>query len=249
MVGRLDGLNVAVTGASSGIGRAIALRSASEGANVTAMGRSADSLASLTAELGAGHRVVQGDIRSRKDLETFFAVASTMGTIGALVANAGVSTSTPFDSITDDEFDSVIDTNVKGTFQTVQAALPFLANPSSVVLVSSALGHLGLPGLVTYGASKAAIRSMARTMSAELVGRGVRVNVLSPGPTETPIFERMGLPPELVGPPDSPLLADVPIGRFADVDEIAAAALFLMSSESAYMLGSELVIDGGHSQL
>src|SRR5690606_30167810 len=145
--------------------------------------------------------------------------------------------------------DRVVATNFKGVYFTVQKALPHLRSGASVILMSSALGQLGVPDHTVYGATKAAIRSLGRTLCAALLPRGIRVNVLSPGPTETAIFDKMGLPQEVLNNRDEVLLADVPIGRFGRPREIARAAVFLASDDSTFMAGSELVADGGHSQI
>lgn len=250
MDGELTGRVAFVTGATSGIGRAIAERLAGEGMSVCAVGRDPAALAGLGPRLGDAQLVLQGDVSSVADLDRCYAaVEDRFGRIDVLVANAGIARATPFELITEEEFDRVMATNVRGTFFTVQRAIPLLSEGASVILLSSALGQLGVPDVIPYAASKAAIRSMGRTMSAALVSRGVRVNVLSPGPVATPIFDSMGLPAEVLDHPDETLLADVPAGRFADPAEIAAAVLYLATDATRFMLGSELVIDGGHSQL
>lgn len=246
----LAGRVAAVTGATSGIGRAVALRLAAEGMRVAALGRDPAALASLTDELGPDHLVTAGDVARVADLDTFYgSVADRFGALDLVVANAGVALAVPFELVTEEQFDRIIATNVRGTFFTVQRALPVLRDGASVVLLSSALGQLGIPEQVPYGASKAAIRAMGRSMSAALAGRRIRVNVLSPGPVATPIFDRMGLPREVLDHPETTLLADVPAGRFGRPDEIAAAVVYLAGDDTAFMLGSELVIDGGHSQV
>lgn len=244
-----DGCAV-VTGATSGIGRAVARRLVHEGMHVVALGRDADALATLADELGVDHLVTRCDVSVVDDLKRVYGmVAERFGRIDLLVANAGIAIAVPFELVTEDQFDRTIATNVRGTFFTVQLALPLLHDGASVVLMSSALGHLGIPEQVVYGASKAAIRAMGRSMSAALAPRGVRVNVLSPGPVATPIFDKMGLPREVLEHPETTLLADVPAGRFGRPEEIAAAVVYLAGDDTRFMLGSELVIDGGHSQI
>jgi NAD(P)-dependent dehydrogenase (short-subunit alcohol dehydrogenase family) len=217
---------------------------------VAALGRDPTALAALAGELGDGHLVHAGDVVDLAALDGFYrAVIDRFASIDVVVANAGVAIAAPFESVSEADFDVVIRTNVRGTFFTVQRAVPFLRSGSSVILLSSALGQIGVPELVPYAASKAAIRSFGRTMSAALASRGIRVNVLSPGPVATPIFEKMGLPAEVLAHPDDTLLADVPAARFGTPEEIAAAAVYLASDDTAFMLGSELVIDGGHSQV
>lgn len=250
MGGDLAGRVAFVTGATSGIGRAIAETLADQGMSVCGVGRDAAARAALEARLGLGHLVLECDVSVVADLDRCYTeVKERFGHIDVLVANAGIARATPFELISEDEFDRVVGTNVRGTFFTVQRALPLLGDGSSVILLSSALGQLGVPDVIPYAASKAAIRSMGRTMSAALVGRGIRVNVLSPGPVATPIFDSMGLPSEVLDHPDETLLADVPAGRFGEPAEIAAAVVYLAGDSTRFMLGSELVIDGGHSQL
>jgi NAD(P)-dependent dehydrogenase (short-subunit alcohol dehydrogenase family) len=146
-------------------------------------------------------------------------------------------------------FDKIIDVNVKGAYFTVQKALPVLNEGASVVLVASAATELGLPGTSVYSASKAALRSFARTLSAELIDRGIRVNTVSPGPVETPLFGKTELPPEAIGEMGETILSTVPIKRMAQAEEIAKTILFLASPDSSYFLGAELFVDGGMSQI
>lgn len=246
---RLNGLVAVVTGGSSGIGSATAREFDAEGAGVAVFGRDRDALESVASELSNG-LAVDGDVRRTADLERLFREADArFGRIDIVVANAGVSAARPFPEIDEDTFDLMIDTNLKGTFFTVQKALPYLREGASVILVSSALGHLGVGEQAVYAATKAAIRSLGRTLCASLLPRGIRVNVLSPGPVDTPIFDKMGLPREVLDNREAVLLADVPAKRFGDPREIARAAVFLASSDSSYMAGSELMIDGGHAQI
>lgn len=239
-----------VTGATSGIGRAVAQRLVDEGMRVAALGRDAVALASLADALGRENFVAAGDVSVVADLDRFYAeVADRFGAVDLVVANAGIAFATPFELVTEAQFDAIIATNLRGTFFTVQRALSLLGDGASVVLMSSALGQLGVAEQVPYGASKAAIRAMGRSMSAALAPRGIRVNVLSPGPVATPIFDKMGLPRAVLDHPEATLLADVPAGRFGRPEEIAAAVVYLAGDDTRFMLGSELVIDGGHSQV
>ncbi len=246
---RLEGLVAVVTGGSSGIGRAIAGAFTVEGAQVAIFGRDAAALEAARAELPKS-LAVSGDVRAVSDLERLFHDAHDhFGRIDVVVANAGISLARPFEDVDEATFAAMSETNFKGTFFTVQKALPYLKDGGSVILLSSALGHLGVAEQAVYAATKAAIRSLGRTLCAALVPRGIRVNVLSPGPVETPIFEKMGLPREVLENRDQILLADVPMKRFGDPSEIARAAVFLASSDSRFMAGSELMVDGGHAQI
>jgi NAD(P)-dependent dehydrogenase (short-subunit alcohol dehydrogenase family) len=247
---RLKDRTAVVTGGSSGIGLAIAQEFVAEGARVAIFGRDGSALDTAATALGPAALAVQGDVTRLADLERLFREAnSRFGRIDVVVANAGIAPLTPIDGTDEATFDRLSDTNFKGTFFTVQKALPYLKSGASVILVSSALGQLGVPDHAVYGATKAAIRALGRSLCAALLPRGIRVNVLSPGPVATPIFDKMGLPQEVLDNRDAVLLADVPIKRFGQPREIARAAVFLASADSTFMAGSELVADGGHSQI
>jgi NAD(P)-dependent dehydrogenase (short-subunit alcohol dehydrogenase family) len=247
---RLDGRRAVVTGGSSGIGFAIAREFVAEGARVAIFGRDPAALDRAVTALGPTAVGVRGDVARTADLERLFReAAAAFGGIDIVVANAGIAPLTPIEGTDEATFDRVSDTNFKGTFFTVQKALPYLESGASVILMSSALGQLGVPDHAVYGATKAAIRALGRSLCAALLPRGVRVNVLTPGPVATPIFDKMGLPAEVLANPDETLLADVPVKRFGQPREIARAAVFLASSDSTFMAGSELVADGGHSQI
>lgn len=247
---RLKGLAAVVTGGGSGIGLAIAREFAAEGAGVTVFGRDPAALEAAIRECGPNALAVPGDVRKNADLERLFRDAHAhFGRLDIVVANAGVALARPFEAVDEATFDTVSETNLKGTFFTTQKAAPYLGPGGSVILVSSALGHLGVADLAVYAATKAAIRSLGRTLCAALLPKGVRVNVLSPGPIATPIFDKMGLPPEVLENRDAVLLADVAMKRFGDPREIARAAVFLASSDSSFMAGAELMADGGHAQI
>ena len=247
---RLAGRKAVVTGGSSGIGLAIAEEFIAEGARVAIFGRDRAALDEAVAALGAKAIAIHGDVTRLDDLERLFREADRQfAGLDIVVANAGVAPLTPIEDTDEATFDRVADTNFKGTFFTVQKALPYIKSGASVILVSSALGQLGIPDHAVYGATKAAIRALGRSLCAALLPRGVRVNVLTPGPVATPIFDKMGLPQAVLDNRDEILLADVPVKRFGRPREIARAAVFLASDDSTFMAGSELVADGGHSQI
>ncbi|WP_437674078.1 SDR family NAD(P)-dependent oxidoreductase [Sorangium sp. So ce131] len=246
---KLNGKVAVITGGSSGIGLAVARRFVEEGAYVFITGRRQGELDKARAQIGENVTTVQGDVTDAGDLDRLFAaVRSEKGAIDVLVTNAGLVESAPFVEATPEHFDRIFDLNVRGTFFTVQKALPLLADGGSVVLVSSAAGYKGFPGYSVYSASKAAVRSFARTWTAELKGRGIRVNSLSAGPIDTPALVQASSKEDadrlrqLYG-------ASIPLGRIGRPEEVASAALFLASSESSYSSGIDLMVDGGIAQL
>lgn len=245
--GLLNKKNGLVTGGSSGLGFAIAKALTDEGSRVAISGRNSDSLRKAAERIGPETIGVKADVRLLEHIETLFQnVFEKFGALDVLVANAGISISSSIDTTTEDLFDDIVGTNLKGVYFTVQKSLPYLNNGASIILLSSALGQLGVPGMSVYSATKAGIRSLARSFSAELMAKGIRVNALSPGPIDTPIFSKMGLSKEEVS---SHVERDVPLGRMGKPDEVGRAAVFLASDASSYMIGSELIIDGGHSQI
>ena len=247
---RLEGKTAVVTGGNSGIGLAIAKSFKEEGARVAIFGRNPDSLASAVQELGDGSISVQGDVSQSEDLDRLYSeVDAKFGKVDVLVANAGIGEFVPLDAADEAHFSRVVDVNFKGAFFTVQKAVPYLNDGASVVLTSSALNQMGWPGASVYSATKAAVRSLARTFSAELIGRGIRVNSLSPGPIETPIFDKLGLPQADLDGFKGQITEQSPISRFGQPHEMAKAALFLASDDSSYVVGADLVADGGLSQI
>ena len=244
-----------ITGGNSGIGLATAEEFLRAGASVVITGRDPATLRSAIRRLGevaAPDKLgaVQADVTLVGQLDQVMSdVRRRHGRLDVLFVNAGIAEFVPVDAATEDHFDRIFDTNVKGAYFTVQKALPLLARGASVILTGSVAGLLGLAANSVYAASKAAIRSLARTLSADLVNRGIRVNVISPGPVVTPIFGRMGLSPAQQEELATRVLQSVPVRRFGDAREIAHAAVFLASDESTFFVGAELVADGGVSQL
>src|SRR6185295_1519487 len=247
---RFKGKVAVVTGGNSGIGLATAKAFVKEGAKVAIIGRSDDTLKSAQRELGPETLVIKADLSRVPEIESAMGkVKSKFGRIDALFVNAGIGKFVPFEEVTEQFFDETMATNLRGLFFTVQKAAPLLSKGAAVVLNASINAHMGLAGSSVYGASKAAVVNLAKTLSADLLARGVRVNVVSPGPVATPILDRMGFPEEQTRQIRDQITARVPLKRFGQPDEIAAAVLYLSSSESSFVVGTELVVDGGMIQL
>ncbi|MCW3064325.1 MAG: NAD(P)-dependent dehydrogenase, short-chain alcohol dehydrogenase family [Solirubrobacterales bacterium] len=238
-----------VTGGTTGIGLAIAKRFAAEGAHVFVTGRRQAELDAAVAEAGERAVGVRADSSRLVDLDALYArVAREHSTIDIVVANAGGGNGAPLEAITEEQFDTTFATNVKGVLFTVQKALPLLADNASVILTGSTTSAKGLPNASIYAATKAAVRNFARSWIVELTGRGVRINVLSPGPTRTPGLLGMA-PREHEQALLDGLASTVPLGRIAEPDEIAKAAVFLASDDSSFVNGIEFFVDGGQAQI
>lgn len=249
-MGKLKGKIAVITGGNSGIGLATAKEFVDQGAQVVISGRDQKTLDEAASELGANVLAVRADVAKLAEIDKLFAaVKAKFGRIDVLFVNAGIGKFSPFDTVTEEFYDAILDVNLKGAYFTIQKALPLLANGASIVLNTSINAHIGMPNSSVYAASKAALLSLARTLSAELVGRNIRVNAISPGPVTTPIFGRLGLPPEVLEQTRQSIAAQVPMKRFGRPEEIAKTALFLASSDSSFLLGTEIVADGGMSQL
>lgn len=245
MTGRLDGKVALVTGGSAGIGFGIARNFATEGARVFVTGRRQAELDKAVASLGGNAAAIQGDASNLADLDRIFAaIDKAAGRLDILAANAGIYEFAAFGEITEAHFDRIFDINVRGLLFTVQKALPLLAEGASVILTGSVVSIKGFPACSVYNASKAAIRSFARTWIVDLKGRGIRVNVLSPGYTATP-----GLNEFLTEDDKAAGAASVPLGRLGTAEDMARAAVFLASDDSAYVTGIELYVDGGMGQI
>ncbi|MFF3658813.1 SDR family NAD(P)-dependent oxidoreductase [Streptomyces olivochromogenes] len=247
---RLDGKVAVVTGGSSGIGFATAQQFVEEGAFVFITGRRRPELDKAKDEIGRNVTTVQGDVSVSADLDRLFrTVAEDKGKIDVVVANSGVVDPQVFGRITEASFDRTFDVNARGTLFTAQKALPLMNDGGSVILVGSIAGHIGVEGYTTYSATKAALRSYARTWTKELKGRGIRVNVLSPGPIDTPIMESQADSEEGVDAIKEAFASVIPLGRMGRPEEVAAAAVFLASDESSFCAGMELTVDGGMAQV
>lgn len=240
----LDGKVALVIGGASGIGLAIARRFAAEGAHVYFTGRRQPDLDAAFEVVGNGSHAVLADAGRLEDVKAVVdQIDSHSGRIDVLVVNAGYTEPSGIDSITEEHFDRMVGVNLRALLFAVQAALPLMNSGATVVLVGSIAANVGTEGFSVYGATKAGVRALARTWTTELAPRGIRVNVVSPGPTDTAMFDSV---PQAVR---SDLVSTIPIGRLGRPEEIAAAALFLASDESSFIAGVELCVDGGLSQV
>lgn len=245
-MGKLSGKIAVVTGGNSGIGLATARLFAAEGAQTVITGRRKGELEAAVGLIGHGALGIQGDVSNLADLDALYAeVARKFGRIDVLFANAGVAEVAPLGAVTEAHFDKHFDINVKGLLFTVQKALPLIVDGGAILLNSSIANTKGMAAFGVYSATKAAVRSFARSWTAELKDRKIRVNAISPGPIETPIFGKMGLPAQQIEEFDAHVSAQVPLGRFGQAEEIAKAALFLASDDASYVAGVDLYVDGG----
>ena len=233
-----------VTGASGGIGLATAQRLAADGAHVYMVGRRKDELDKAAASIGKAATAVQGDVSNLADLDRLYLqIKKDHGALDIIFANAGSYEFLPLDAVTEEHFDKMFDLNVRGVLFTVQKALPLLREGASIIINSSGVSIKGLPGASVYSATKAAVRSFARTWTAELSGRKIRTNVISPGPVKTP--GTANFPPEMF----ESMIKTIPMGRVADATEMASIVAFLASAEASYITGIELFADGGLTQV
>jgi NAD(P)-dependent dehydrogenase (short-subunit alcohol dehydrogenase family) len=247
---KLAGKVALVTGGNSGIGLATAKKFFAEGATVFVSGRRREQLDSAIREIGAGVVALQGDVSNLADLDRMFAtIREHSGRLDILFANAGLGEFVPLGQITEAHFDQTFDVNVKGTVFTVQKALPLMRDGGTIVINGSMVSIKGFPAFSVYAASKAALRSFARTWSVDLKGRGIRVNVVSPGTVITPGYKNAGLSDAQIDQIKEAAAATAPLGRVGTSDEIADAVVFLASDESSYITGADLFVDGGTAQV
>jgi NAD(P)-dependent dehydrogenase (short-subunit alcohol dehydrogenase family) len=246
MSGKLNSKVAVITGGSAGIGFATAKLFAAEGAKVVITGRNKINLDKAVVEIGNGVIGVQGDTSNLKDIDRLYAtVKEKAGNIDILIANAAVYVLSPLAEFTEEMFDKQSDINFKGTFFTVQKSLPYLNDGAAIVLLSSVVNEKGIPNHSSYAATKAAIRSLGRSFAAELIGRKIRVNVLTPGPIDTNVFDQVTSSREEAEAFKASMGEFTPIKRVGTPKEVAAAALYLSSEDSAFMIGAELLLDGG----
>lgn len=243
---KLENKVAVITGGSSGIGLATAKLFVAQGAKVAITGRNQQNLDKAVAEIGHGAIGIQGDSSNLADLDRLYTtVAQQLGKVDVLVANAAVYVLAPLADFTEEMFDKQSNVNFKGTFFTVQKSLSYLNDGAAVILLSSVVNEKGVPNHASYAATKAAIRSLGRSFSTELLPRGIRVNVLTPGPVDTNVFHQVTSSKEEADAFKANMANFTPIKRMGQPEEIAAAALYLASAESAYMVGAELLLDGG----
>jgi NAD(P)-dependent dehydrogenase (short-subunit alcohol dehydrogenase family) len=250
MSGSLQGKVAVITGGGEGIGLASAKRLSMEGASVFIVGRRQGILDAAVAEIGGDVVAVQADVSKPADLDRVYeAVRVSKGKIDILIANAGVQTREPLGSITEEAIDYQLAINFKGVIFTVQQALPLLTNGASIILTSSATAVKGLPQRTVYSATKAAIRSFARTWASELKARNIRVNVFSPGPILTPLLEQTFADPKVKEAYMTNVVGAIPLGRAGEAEEMAEVVAFLASDAASYMNGADIQADGGFAQV
>jgi NAD(P)-dependent dehydrogenase (short-subunit alcohol dehydrogenase family) len=238
-----------ITGGNSGIGLATAQEFKAQGARVIIIGRNAEAIAKTAKEIGGDTLGVTADVSRVADLDRAFqTIREKAGRVDVLFVNAGIAKFAPLADSSEALFDEITGANFKGAYFTVQRALPLLSEGASVVFTSTAAVHFGMPGASVYAAGKAALNSLAKTLAVELAAKKIRVNVVSPGPIVTPIFGKMGMAKEAMDQVAAGILAQVPLARFGESAEIAKAVTYLASAESAYVSGTELLVDGGMAQ-
>lgn len=234
---------ILITGGNSGIGFAVAKQVVREGGRVIITGRDPKTLQQAQQELGASAEAIRADVGNLNDISSLFErIKQEYGHLDGLFANAGIAKFSPIEQVTEADFDQLFNINVKGVFFTLQKAVPLLGEGSSVVLNASVAGSRGGAVVSVYGATKAAVRSLARTFSSAYISKGIRFNAVSPGPIETPIWNSAETMKATVAESN-------PMKRYGTAEEVAATVSFLLSSESSYVLGSELFVDGGANQL
>ncbi|WP_029526375.1 SDR family oxidoreductase [Polaromonas glacialis] len=245
-----DNKTVLVTGGNSGIGLATALAFAKGGARVVITGRDQATLDQATAQLGPDAIALRNDAGDATSAKKLAAALTEQGIrLDAVFINAGVAKFAPLEAIDEALWDESFNVNVKGAYFTIQALLPLFNQGAAIILNGSINAHIGMPNSSVYAASKAALISLAKTLSSELIGRGIRVNVVSPGPVQTPLYGRLGMSSEQLGELAAGIQAQIPLKRFGTPDEVASAVVYLSSRDAAFIVGTELIVDGGMSQL
>lgn len=239
-----------ITGGSSGIGLATAKEMITNGAKVVIFARGKQALDEAVNELGPNSYAVQGDVSKLADLDTLFAATkSRFGGIDILHVNAALVKLAPLADTTEAIFDELINVNFKGAYFTLQKAIPYLNDNASVIITTSYFNGIGFGGSSLLSASKAALRSLARVASAELLSRGIRVNAVSPGAIATPVWGKIGLPADVLKSAAEAITNQIPLKRFGQAEEIAKTVMFLASDDSSYIVGHEICVDGGLRQI
>lgn len=247
---KLLGKTALITGGTSGIGLITAKMFLSQGARVAITGRNAEALKLAMQTLGDDVLALQCDSGNVSDIEAAMdTIKARWGQLDVLLVNAAIAGPAPFEAVSETHFDELTSVNFKGVFFTVQKALPLLSPQSSVIVTTSISNQMGSPNFSVYAACKAALRSLVQTLALELIGRGIRVNAISPGPITTPMWGKFGLPDAALQAVTDEVQRKSPIKRFGNSEEVAQVALFLASTESSYIVGQEIVVDGGMSLL
>jgi NAD(P)-dependent dehydrogenase (short-subunit alcohol dehydrogenase family) len=247
---RFHNKTVLITGGNSGIGFATAQQFIQEGARVIITGRDQAKLDEAKQQLGSNTIAIVSDAGVSGTPKALAATLKEQGiTLDAVFVNAGIAKFSPLANVDEAFWDDMFNANVKGAYFTIQALSPLLNNGAAVILNGSINAHIGMENSSVYAASKAALISFAKTLSAELIGRGVRVNVVSPGPVGTPLYGKLGMSAEQLGEVAGAIQAQIPLKRFGTPEEVASAVVYLSSKEAAFIVGTELIVDGGMSQL
>jgi len=250
MANKLTGKVALITGGNSGIGLASAKLFQAEGANVVITGRRQNAVAAAVREIGGKSTGIVSDTGNVNDIQALYqTVKEQYGKIDVLFLNAGVATFGSFTEVDEAAFDNMVNVNFKGLFFNVQMALPLLTEGSSVIFTTSVADQKGFATTSVYSATKAAVRSLARSLSAELVEHKIRFNAIAPGPIDTPIFDKLGIPKETIPEVKEGFASQVPMKRMGSPDDIAQAALFLASDDSSFVMGIDLTVDGGMAHL
>lgn len=247
---KLAGKTALITGGNSGIGLATAKLFQDEGARVAVTGRSPEGLENARRLLGGDALVLASDVGQVGQIEQLMAgIGEHFGKLDILVVNAAIARPEPFEAVSEATFDATAAINFKGAFFTIQKALPLLSGSASIIVTTSISNQMGSPNFSVYAACKAALRNLVQTLGLELIKRGVRINAISPGPIDTPMWERFGFPPEVTQSIRDGVIAKSPVGRYGEPVEVAKVALFLASDDSSYVAGQEIAVDGGMSLL
>jgi len=249
---RLENKVAVITGGNSGIGFATAKEFIAQGAKVIITGRSQESVDKASEELGANAFGIVSDVSNLEDISQLAGhVKESFSKIDIVFINAGIAQFAPIDQVTPEFYDLSMNTNFKGSYFTIQALLPLMNEGGSIILNTSINAHIGMPGASIYASTKAALLSLAKNLSAELLPRKIRVNAISPGPTQTPLHSsaKFGITEKQLAEMGEGIVSQIPVGRFGTAEEIAKAALYFASDDSSFVLGAELIIDGGMSTL